>query len=136
MGSRCWTNKPDHKTQRQKFEDAAHELKPDQSDAAFEAFVNKIAHAPKLTAEQIKEFARLQRKAATRIGAISLGRAIQFVANASVLGYDVRAAMVLYGEPGTPSLRVWDCEHLWAQYGGALVQPPEPGTGLGHAQAR
>lgn len=59
----------------------------------------------------------------TRIGAISLGRAIQFVANASVLGYDVRNAMVLYGDPGTPSLRIWDCEHLWAQYSGALLQP-------------
>lgn len=48
-----------------------------------------------------------------QIGAMSLGQAIQFVANASVLGYDVRAAMVFYGEPGTPSLRMWDCEHLW-----------------------
>lgn len=64
----------------------------------------------------------LTSKIEVRIG-ISLGRAIQFVANASVLGYDVRGAMVLYGEPGTPSLRVWDCEHLWAQYGGALLQP-------------
>ncbi|TIU70957.1 MAG: hypothetical protein E5W15_13520, partial [Mesorhizobium sp.] len=60
-------------------------------------------------------------KIEARIGATSLGRAIQFVANASVLGYDVRGAMVLYGEPGTPSLRMWDCEHLWAQYGGALL---------------
>jgi len=59
----------------------------------------------------------------TRIGAISLGRAIQFVANASVLGYDVRGAMVLYGEPGTPSLRIWDCDPLWAKYGGVLLQP-------------
>ncbi|WP_292340647.1 hypothetical protein [Mesorhizobium sp.] len=64
----------------------------------------------------------LTSKIETRIGAISLGRAIQFVANASVLGYDMRDAMVLYGEPGTPSLRVWDCERLWAQYGGALLQ--------------
>lgn len=55
------------------------------------------------------------------LGAISLGRAIQFVANASVLGYDVHRAMVFYGEPGTPSLRKWDCERLWAQYGGALL---------------
>ena len=67
----------------------------------------------------------LSSKAETRIGAISLGRAIQFVANASVLGYDVRSAMVLYGESRTPSLRVWDCERLWAQYGGALLQPAE-----------
>ncbi|RVD57435.1 hypothetical protein EN828_04545 [Mesorhizobium sp. M2D.F.Ca.ET.185.01.1.1] len=29
-----------------------------------------------------------------------LGEAIQFVANASVLGYDVRGAMVFHGEPG------------------------------------
>ncbi|RUX97247.1 hypothetical protein EN935_05060 [Mesorhizobium sp. M7D.F.Ca.US.004.03.1.1] len=52
-----------------------------------------------------------------------LGEAIQFVANASVLGYDVRGAMVFYGEPGTPSLRAKDCERLWAQYGAALLQP-------------
>ncbi|RWL94320.1 MAG: hypothetical protein EOR68_22385 [Mesorhizobium sp.] len=65
----------------------------------------------------------LTSKIEIRIGPTSLGRAIQFVANASVLGYDVRRAMVLYGEPGNPSLRVWDCEHLWAQYGGALLQP-------------
>ncbi|RVD55663.1 hypothetical protein EN828_27255 [Mesorhizobium sp. M2D.F.Ca.ET.185.01.1.1] len=64
----------------------------------------------------------LSSKIETRIGAISLGRAIQFVANASVLGYDVRGAMVLYGLPGTPSLRKWDCDRLWAQYGGALLQ--------------
>jgi hypothetical protein len=65
----------------------------------------------------------LTSKTQTRIGAISLGHAIQFVANASVLGYDVRGAIVLYGEPGTPSLRISDCEHLWAQYGGPLLQP-------------
>ncbi|RWC87660.1 MAG: hypothetical protein EOS72_20665 [Mesorhizobium sp.] len=65
----------------------------------------------------------LSSKLETRINVISLGRAIQFVANASVLGYDVRRAMVMYGERGTPSLRAWECEHLWAQYGGALLQP-------------
>ncbi|MDG4892381.1 hypothetical protein P9272_02030 [Mesorhizobium sp. WSM4976] len=65
----------------------------------------------------------LTSKTETRIGALSLGHAIQFVANASVLGYDVRRAIVLYGESGKPSLRIWDCEHLWAQYGGALLQP-------------
>ncbi|OHV70771.1 hypothetical protein LCM4577_00915 [Mesorhizobium sp. LCM 4577] len=64
----------------------------------------------------------LTSKIESRIGAISLGRAIQFVANASVLGYDVRGAMVLYGPPGTPSLRKRDCDRLWAQYGGALLQ--------------
>ncbi len=57
-----------------------------------------------------------------RIGATSLGMAIQFVANASVLGYDVRGAMVFYGEPGTPSLRARECERLWAQFGGVLLQ--------------
>jgi len=58
-----------------------------------------------------------------KIGVTRLGEAIQFVANASVLGYDVRAAMVFYGEPGTPSLRTKDCEKLWDQYGPALLQP-------------
>ena len=57
------------------------------------------------------------------IGTITLGAAIQFVANASVLGYDVRSAMVFYGEPGTPSLRTKDCERLWAVFGGALLRP-------------
>lgn len=51
------------KTQREKFEEAARELKTDQSDAAFEAVVNKIAHAPKLTNEQIKELVRRKREA-------------------------------------------------------------------------
>ncbi|CDX50386.1 hypothetical protein MPL3365_120173 [Mesorhizobium plurifarium] len=50
--------KPREKTQREKFEEAARELKTDQSDEAFEAAVNKIAHAPKLTNEQIKELVR------------------------------------------------------------------------------
>ncbi|TPN37920.1 hypothetical protein FKO01_06650 [Mesorhizobium sp. B2-3-3] len=53
----------------------------------------------------------------------NLGMAIQFVANASVLGYDVRSAMVFYGEPGTPSLRARDCDRLWAQFGCALLRP-------------
>ncbi|UVK43366.1 hypothetical protein BPNPMPFG_005154 [Mesorhizobium sp. AR07] len=48
-------------SQLDKFRQAARELKTDQSDAAFEAVVNKIAHAPKLTQEQIKEFLRRQR---------------------------------------------------------------------------
>lgn len=46
------------KLQVDKFREAARELKTDQSDAAFEAVVNKIAHAPKLTQEQIKELVR------------------------------------------------------------------------------
>ncbi|RWP62134.1 hypothetical protein [Mesorhizobium sp.] len=45
-----------------KFRDAARELKTDQSDAAFEAVVQKIAKAKKLTAEQIKEFVRRERE--------------------------------------------------------------------------
>ncbi|TPI11155.1 hypothetical protein FJW06_20750 [Mesorhizobium sp. B4-1-3] len=64
----------------------------------------------------------LASKIETRIRPISLGRAIQFVANASVLGYDVRGAIVLCGFPGKPSLRKWDCDRLWAQYGGALLE--------------
>ncbi|RVC62916.1 MAG: hypothetical protein EOS65_12045 [Mesorhizobium sp.] len=50
-----------------------------------------------------------------------LGEAVQFLANAQILGYDVRAAMVLYGDLGTPSLRARDCEQLWAKYGKALL---------------
>jgi 3-methyladenine DNA glycosylase AlkD len=50
------------KTQREKFEEAARELKTDQSDEAFEASVNKIAHALKLTNEEIKELARKKRE--------------------------------------------------------------------------
>lgn len=65
----------------------------------------------------------LTNNAEAQIGTISLGQAIQFVANASVLGYDVRAAMVRYGELGTPSLRVGDCEQLWSQFGSALLEP-------------
>ncbi|MDG4894248.1 hypothetical protein P9272_11780 [Mesorhizobium sp. WSM4976] len=47
---------------KEKFEDAARELKTDQSDEAFEAALGKIAHAPKLTNEQIKELARRKRE--------------------------------------------------------------------------
>ncbi|RWL50204.1 MULTISPECIES: hypothetical protein [unclassified Mesorhizobium] len=65
----------------------------------------------------------LTTKTEARFSTLSLGHAIQFVANASVLGYDVRGAMVLYGLQGKPSLRKWDCDRLWAQYGGALLQP-------------
>ncbi|PZV38517.1 hypothetical protein [Mesorhizobium kowhaii] len=65
----------------------------------------------------------LTTKAEVQLAATRLGNAIQFVANASVLGYDVHAAMVFYGEWGTPSLRAKDCEQLWAQYGAALLQP-------------
>ncbi|MES0200202.1 hypothetical protein [Mesorhizobium sp. M0011] len=65
----------------------------------------------------------LTTKAEAKIGPVTLGMAIQFVANASVLGYDVRGAMIFYGEPGTPSLRTRECERLWAQFGGALLRP-------------
>lgn len=49
------------KTQREKFEEAAGELGADGSDEAFESALGKIAHAPKLTNEQIKELARRKR---------------------------------------------------------------------------
>ncbi|TPK80700.1 hypothetical protein FJ527_02700 [Mesorhizobium sp. B2-4-18] len=49
------------KSQLDKFKDAARDLKTDNSDKAFEAIVDKIAHAPKLTNEQIKELLRRQR---------------------------------------------------------------------------
>ncbi|WP_167335226.1 hypothetical protein [Mesorhizobium erdmanii] len=54
-------SKPADKPQIDKFREAARELKTDQSDAAFEAVVQKIAHAPKLTNEQIKELVRRKR---------------------------------------------------------------------------
>lgn len=49
------------KPQIDKFREAPRELKTDQSDAVHEAVVNKIARAPKLTNEQIKELARRER---------------------------------------------------------------------------
>ncbi|WP_246696498.1 hypothetical protein [Mesorhizobium sp. SARCC-RB16n] len=52
---------------------------------------------------------------------LRLGEAVQFIANASVLGYDVRSAMIFYGAPGAPSLRARHCEQLWAKYGMLLV---------------
>lgn len=48
----------DSQRQIEKFREAARELETDQSDEAFEAVVNKIAHAPKLTQEQIKRLAK------------------------------------------------------------------------------
>ena len=90
---------------------------------ALDDAVSSAVLAGRGTAAEIYGVVDLTSKIETRIGAISLGQAIQFVANASVLGYDVRGAIVLYGERGTPSLRTWDCERLWAQYGGALLQP-------------
>lgn len=52
----------DKKPQIDKFREAVRELKTDQSDAAFEAVVHKIAKAPKLTNEQIKELVHRQRQ--------------------------------------------------------------------------
>lgn len=49
------------KSQIEKFREAARELKTDQSEEAFEGAVNKIANAPKLTNEQIKELVRRKR---------------------------------------------------------------------------
>lgn len=64
----------------------------------------------------------LATNAEAKFGVTRLGEAIQFVGNASVLGYATRAAMVFYGEPGLPILRAKDCEQLWMQYGAALLQ--------------
>jgi hypothetical protein len=50
-------------SQVEKFRKAVRELGTDQSDDAFERAVNKIAHAPKLTNEQIKELARRKKEA-------------------------------------------------------------------------
>lgn len=52
---------PKEKTQREKFEEAARELGIDEADSAFLAAVAKIAKAPKLSDEEIKELARQQR---------------------------------------------------------------------------
>ena len=54
-----------------------------------------------------------------------LGEAIQFLANAPILGYEVRSAMVIYGNLGTPILRARDCEQLWAKYGKAQLWPDQ-----------
>jgi hypothetical protein len=56
------------------------------------------------------------------IGSRCLGEAIQFVANAPIVGYDVRAAMVRYGAFGNPSLRATDCARLWEKFGEALLR--------------
>ncbi len=63
-GMVCLGKTPEKPPQPQidKFREAARELKTDQSDAAFESVVNKVAHAPKLTQEQIKELVRRKRE--------------------------------------------------------------------------
>ena len=61
-------------------------------------------------------------KANAPVDPCRLGEAIRFIANAPIVGYDVRAAMVMYGETGTPSLRARDCAVLWAKFGMALLQ--------------
>lgn len=52
----------DKKTQIEKFREAAKELGIDVSDAAYDAAVTKVAKAPKMTDDEIKDFARRQRK--------------------------------------------------------------------------
>ncbi|UCI32998.1 hypothetical protein [Mesorhizobium sp. B4-1-4] len=51
-----------------------------------------------------------------------LGEAVHFLANASVLGYDVRSAIIFHGVAGAPSLRAKQCEQLWAKHGALLVK--------------
>lgn len=48
----------DEKSQIEKFRDAARELGADSDVDAFEAALTKVAKAPKLSDEQIKELAR------------------------------------------------------------------------------
>ena len=50
------------KPQIDKFREAARELGTDQSDSAFDVVMDKIAHAHKLTNEQIKELVRRQKQ--------------------------------------------------------------------------
>jgi hypothetical protein len=56
------------------------------------------------------------------VGPCTLGEAFRFIANAPIVRYDARAARVMYGETGTPSLRAGDCAILWAKFGMALLQ--------------
>ncbi|MBZ9798399.1 hypothetical protein [Mesorhizobium sp. ES1-4] len=49
-----------------------------------------------------------------------LGEAVHFIANASVLGYDVRSAIIFHA--GAPILRAKQCEQLWAKHGALLVE--------------
>ncbi|RVD17340.1 MAG: hypothetical protein EOS73_22460 [Mesorhizobium sp.] len=55
------------KPQIDKFREASREFKIDQTETTFEAVVDKVAHAPKLTAEQIKKLVQQQREAARRL---------------------------------------------------------------------
>jgi hypothetical protein len=57
---------PAEKTQREKFEEAARELGIDEADEDFLAAVERVARAPKLSDEQIKELARYERGKATK----------------------------------------------------------------------
>ncbi len=51
----------DHKTQIDRFKEAARELETDQSEEAFDAVLAKIAKAPKLSDEEIKKLAQKSR---------------------------------------------------------------------------
>ena len=72
---------------------------------------------------QITGVLDITNKANAPIDSRRLGEAIRFVANAAIVGYDVRAARVMYGKTGTPSLRARDCAILWAKFGTALIEP-------------
>ena len=88
--------------------------------------INEEAMAAALEARnqeaQILGVSDITNKANVPIDSCRLGEAIRFVANAPIVGYDVRAAMVMYGETGTPSLRARDCAILWAKFGMALLE--------------
>ena len=88
--------------------------------------INEEAMAAVLEARnqeaQILGVSDITNKANVPIESCRLGEAIRFVANAPIVGYDVRAAMVMYGETGTPSLRASDCAILWAKFGMALLE--------------
>jgi hypothetical protein len=53
---------PDKKPQIEKFREAARELETDDSDEYFDAIAAKIATAPKLSDEEIKDLAQLRRE--------------------------------------------------------------------------
>lgn len=70
---------------------------------------------------QIRGVVDSANKADATVDVHCVGEAVQLVANAPILGFDVRAAVVTYGDLGTPTLRARDCEQLWAKYGKALL---------------
>jgi DNA-directed RNA polymerase sigma subunit (sigma70/sigma32) len=56
---------PHNKTQREKFEEAVREFGVDENARAYDAAVEKVAKAPKLTDDEIKALAKRLRSGKT-----------------------------------------------------------------------